>query len=177
LQSLYIGKEVKGSFALTPKKIEIELAYPVGGPIRRLNITKLIKFFLSKSDLQCTFLNKFGPMTELDQLFWGHSKTWKDAIEQDLHGVMLWPPNGSKTTVELVFRSDAKQNFIEDVPSRRWKYAPPSLYQYLTEIGATGLGAWGARVDVLNTSTRVEFVVSKTQQAPKKDIEIREKNF
>ena len=107
-------------------------------------------------------------MTELDELFWGHSKTWKDAIEQDLHGVMLWPPNVSKTTMELVFRDDAEQEFIEDVPTRRWKYAPPSLHQYLTEIGAVDLGAWGASVDVLNSYARVEFVVSKmTREAPK----------
>jgi hypothetical protein len=161
LQSFYLGGMAKDSFALTPKKIEIEIAYTLAGNRRCLDVMPLVNICLSNPDLQCTFMTKFGPMPELDNLFWNHAKAWEAAIRDDLLKIMLYPELGAKTIVELVFREDIKLDFIGDVPTKRWRHALPSMHEYLTELGAIDISNGETRFGIGDAQTRVEFVVSK----------------
>ena len=160
LDDFFLSEVSENGFTLRPKKIEIELAYPLGGNPPRLNILPLLTLCLGNEDLQCTFLNKFGPMPELDSLFWDHAVAWGDAIVDDLLKIFLYTPHGTMTTVDLVFRDDAKPDFMEDVERRR-KRAPRSMHGYLGNLGGLDVGTWDARVGVWNTQAKVEFVVSK----------------
>ncbi|KAF2623839.1 hypothetical protein BU25DRAFT_414005 [Macroventuria anomochaeta] len=177
LKDFFLIEESEDGFALRPKKIEIELAYPLGGEPPRLNILPLLSIFLGNKDLQCTFLNKFGPMPELDDMFWGHAVAWGDAILDDLLEILLHTPHGTTTIVDLVFREDAKLDFIGDV-SRRRGHAPPSMHGYLKQLGVVDVDVWDTRMGVWNQQARVEFVVCKrTDDDVKRGPKVRGKAF
>ncbi|KAJ8114094.1 hypothetical protein OPT61_g3944 [Boeremia exigua] len=160
LNDFILADEVKSNFALKPKKIEIELNYPVGGNPLRLNVLPLLALFLGNEDLQCTFLNKFGPLLEVDTLFRDHAVAWGDAILEDLLEILLYTPSGTTTVVDLVFREDAERAFISDITEKKFR-APNSMHDYLRDLGGMETATWNPRVGVWNVQGRVEFVVSK----------------
>ncbi|KAF3036764.1 hypothetical protein E8E11_004312 [Didymella keratinophila] len=85
LHDFFLSEEAERTFALKPKKVEIELAYPLGVSPPRIDILPLLSLSLGNEDLRCTFLNKFGPMPEVDTLFHDHAVAWGDAILDDLY--------------------------------------------------------------------------------------------
>ena len=151
----------EGDFVLTPKKIQIELAYPLGGNPPKIDILPLLTLCLGNEDLQCTFLNKFGHMPEVDELLFNHAVAWGDAILDDLLEILLYTQHGTITMVELIFRDDCGQAFIEELPAGKPKRAPRSMDDYLTELGAVDIRTWNARFGMWSTEARVDFVVSK----------------
>ena len=165
---------MNGEFALKPKKIEIELAYPLGGKPPRIDILPLLSLCLGNEDLTCTFLNKFGPMPELDELFFHHAVAWGDAILDDLLEILLYTPHGTTTFVNLVFRDDCGQIFFEELSGGKPGRAPSSMDDYLAELGAVDVRTWDARVGVWNSQARVDFLVCKRKQRVTRD-ETKEK--
>ncbi|XPS72885.1 hypothetical protein M3J09_005045 [Ascochyta lentis] len=165
LESFFAEETMKNCFALTPRKVEVELTIPCRESSSRLNLTQLLTIYLSNEQMECKFLNKFERMPELDALFSGHGKAWKAAINQDLFKVLLWPPHGTTTRIELMFYDDARLEFIEKIPKGRWTTSLPSMHNYLLELGAEGIGERDARVGVWNPRARVKFVVSKQARA------------
>lgn len=153
LKSFYSGYTLENSFALAPKKIEIEFASPplygTQSNASHLDIMPLITLCLSDKDIQCMFLGKFGAIPELDNLFWTHRQAWAAAIKDDLLEVRLYPSTGP--LVGLVFHEDAEQDFLRDIPScsqKSWKYAPPSMRAYLMKLGAPEARTWDSNADV-----------------------------
>ncbi|KAF2998220.1 hypothetical protein E8E13_005353 [Curvularia kusanoi] len=151
LDDFFLSDEAQNGFALTPKKIEIELNYPLGGDPPRVDVLPLLTLFLGNEDLQCTFLNKFGPLPEVDALFREHSVAWGLAILDDLLQILLYTPHGTTTIVDLVFRDDAKHDIMGELRSRPFR-PPPSMMEYLENLGYR---------DAWEQNGRVEFVVSK----------------
>ncbi|KAH6621833.1 hypothetical protein C7974DRAFT_211729 [Boeremia exigua] len=157
LHDFFLSKEVECNFALKPQKIEIELPYPLGGKLLRLDILPLLTFCLGNEDIQCSFLNKFGPMPELNALFWDHAVAWGEAILDDLSKILVHTPSGTTTVVDLFFRGDSQHAFISDI-KRPGQRVPDSMHGYLRALGRA---TWDPRVGVWNPHGRIEFVVSR----------------
>ena len=160
LDDFFLGDEAHNGFALTPRRIEIELHYPLGGNPPRVDVLPLLTLFLGNEDLQCTFLNKFGFLPEIDALFRDHAVAWGDAILDDLLHIYLYTPHGTTTMVDLVFRDDAKHDFIGELRPKCFR-PPPGMRDYLRTLGdmeRSEMVALAARWDIGGI---VEFVVSK----------------
>lgn len=177
LYDFFLSENAETLFALKPKKVEVELAYPLGVSPPRIDVLPLLSLSLGNEDLRCTFLNKFGPMPEVDALFNDHAVAWGDAILDDLLEIRLYTPAGTTTCVDLLFRADANRAFIADI--RKMRMPPPrSLHTYLKALGRPDVGTWDARVGVWNAQARVEFVVSKrTPGHFKQTLETRSRAF
>lgn len=160
LHDFFLSEHAESSFMLKPKKIEIELAYPIGVSPPRIDVLPLLSLSLGNEDLQCTFLNKFGPMPEVDALFRDHPVAWGDAILDDLLKILLYTPAGTATCVDLIFRDNGKRAFLADI-KRRKLTAPRSMHGYLKGLGGSGMRTWDARVGMWNPQARVDFIVSK----------------
>jgi hypothetical protein len=160
LYDFFLSEHAGTVFALKPKKVEIELAYPLGVSPPRIDVLPLLSLSLGNEDLRCTFLNKFGPMPEVDTLFHDHAVAWGDAILDDLLEIRLYTPAGTTTCVDLTFRDDIKRAFIADVKTKKTT-APRSMQAYLGALRGSDVGTWDARVGVWNTQARVDFIVSK----------------
>lgn len=160
LHDFFFSDGLRDSFALRPRKIEIELFYPLGGNPPRVDVLPLLTLFLGNEDLQCTFLNKFGPLSEVDALFREHPVPWGDAILDDLLQILLYTPHGTTTIVDLVFRDDVDHAFMSELRHKPFR-APPSMRNYLNSLGLVELSASNARIGVWNVQARVECVVSK----------------
>jgi hypothetical protein len=61
LHDFFLSRNAETVFALKPKKVEVELAYPLGVSPPRIDVLPLLSLSLGNEDLRCTFLNKFGP--------------------------------------------------------------------------------------------------------------------
>lgn len=160
LHDFFFSEEAYDCFALRPKKLEIELNYPLGGDPPRTDVLPLLTLILGNEDLQCTFLNKFGPMPEVNSVFHGHVIAWGDAILDDLLEVLLYTPHGTTTVVHLVFRDNGKHAFVEEL--RPIGFRPlPSARSYVERLGSTDFLTWQEIVDDWDPSGRVKFVLSK----------------
>ncbi|KAF1358589.1 hypothetical protein EJ07DRAFT_156800 [Lizonia empirigonia] len=154
---------VEDYFALKPKKIEIELPYPLGRRPMRLNMLPLLTLCVGNEDLHCTFLNKFGPIPELHNIFRDNPVAWGEAILDDLLEISLYTPRGTTTVIGLVFRDDCGREFIEEISDGCPETPPSSMKSYLKELGA---------------QARVVFVVSKrTFKATRQGNKISRKAF
>lgn len=161
LHDFFLGKYVEDAFALKPKKIEIELIYPLGGRPPRLNVLPLLALCLGNDEIQCSFLNKFGFLGEIDALFWNNAVAWGEAILYDLVEIQLYTPSGTTTVVDLVFPEDSGREFVKDIKSKSGLRAPRSMHEYLRNLGSVDVATWDPRVGVWNSQGRVEFVASK----------------
>lgn len=160
LDDFFLSDEAHNGFALTPRRIEIELHYPLGGNPSRVDVLPLLTLFLGNEDMQCTFLNKFGFLPEIDALFQDHAVAWGDAILDDLLHIYLYTPHGTTTMVDLVFRDDARHDFIDELRPKAFR-PPLSMRDYLRTLGdmeRSEMLALAARWDIGGI---VEFVVSK----------------
>lgn len=95
LHDFFLSKSSDSAFALKPKKVEIELG--VSPP--HIDVLPLLSLSLGNEDLRCTFLNKFGPMPEVDALFRDHAVAWGDAILDDLLEIRLDTSAGTTVSV------------------------------------------------------------------------------
>ncbi|KAJ4984940.1 hypothetical protein SVAN01_09546 [Stagonosporopsis vannaccii] len=160
LHDFFLSGDYEDSFKLKPRKIEIELNYPLGGHPPRLDVLPLLTLCLGNENIQCSFLNKFGFLPEIDALFWDHAVAWGEAILDDLAQILLYTPSGTTTVVDLVFREDAEREFIKDIERNSFR-APRSMHKYLENLGSVDIATWDPRVGVWNLQGRVEFVASK----------------
>lgn len=160
LHDFFFSEEAYDCFTLRPKKIEIELNYPLGGNPPRIDVLPLLMLVLGNEDMQCSFLNKFGPMPEVDALFHGHAVAWGDAILDDLLEILLYTPHGARTVVDLVFRENARHAFVAELRPTGFR-PPPSARSYLENLGSLDFLTLHEMIDVWNPVARVEFVVSK----------------
>jgi hypothetical protein len=115
---------------------------------------------LGNEDLQCTFLNKFGFLPEIDSLFRDHAVAWGDAILDDLLHIYLYTPHGTTTMVDLVFRDDARHDFIGELRPKCFR-PPPSMRDYLRTLGDIERSEMIALIARWEVGGIVEFVVSK----------------
>lgn len=165
LDDFFLSREAQSYFALKPRKIEIELIYPLGGKPPRLNVLPLLALCLGNDNIQCSFLNKFDFLPELDHLFWDHTIAWGEAILEDLSAILVYTPLGTTTVVDLVFRAESEHGFIQDIKRNGWR-APASMHEYLCALGSADRTTWDPRVGVWNQVGRVEFVASKATSKP-----------
>lgn len=176
LRDFFLSENAESAFALKPKKLEIELVYPLGVSPPRIDILPLLSLSLGNEDLQCTYLNKFGPMPEVDALFNNHAVAWGDAILDDLLEIRVYTPAGTTTCVDLTFRDDAERSFIANVRRKRM-IAPRSMHAYLKGLGGSDVGVWDARVGVWHPQARVEFGVLKRTAGASRASETRSRAF
>lgn len=160
LQDFFLCERVENEFALKPRKIEIELNYPLGGNPPRLDVLPLLTLCLGNEDIQCSFLNKFDFLPEVDSLFWNHAVAWGEAILDDLSGILLYTPSGTTTVVDLVFNEYTERTFVSDI-KRNGLRAPTSMHEYLRNLGCADMATWDPRIGVWNSQGRVEFAASK----------------
>lgn len=160
LHDFFLREHAESAFWLKPRKVEIELVYPLGVSPPRINVLPLLSLSLGNEDLQCMFLNKFGPMPEVDALFRDHAVAWGDAILDDLLEILLYTPAGTTTCVDLTLRDDTSHAFLADVKKKKLK-APRSMNGYLKALGGSDVGTWDARVGVWEPQARLDFMVSK----------------
>lgn len=142
LHDFFLSENAKTVFALKPKKVEMELAYPLGVSPPHIDVLPLLTLSLGNEDLRCTFLNKFGPMPMVDRLFHDHAVAWGDAILDDLLEIRLFTPPGITTCIDLIFRDDIKRAFIKDVKTKKMR-APSGMQAYLQALA----GSRNDRVD------------------------------